>query len=169
MEENRLLSQSQFGFRLKRSTSTALISFTDQDLESMDKGCVTRTAFLDLRKAFDTVDHLLLISKLKSPGVAGKTLEWFRSYLSGRFQQTICVNALSPPAKIALGVPQEGILGPLLFLVYINGIQSELQHSKMTMFANDMAFYCHENSPTICNRSLMQTWQLLHLGCMTIS
>ena len=75
-------------------------------------------------------------------------MEWFRSYLSGRVQQTMSVNALSPPAKITMGVPQGSILEPLLFLMYINGIQSELQHSKMTMFADDMAFYCHENSPT---------------------
>ena len=86
LEENRLLSQWQFGFRLKRSTSTALIAFTDQVLESMDKECVTGKVFLDLRKAFDTVDLLLLINKLKSLEVAGKSLEWFRSYLSGRVQ-----------------------------------------------------------------------------------
>ena len=102
MEENRLLSQSQFGFRLKLSTSTALIAFTDQVLESMHKGCVTGTVLLDLRKAFDPVDHLLLINKLKSLGVAGKSLEWSRSYLTGRVQQTMCVNALSPPAKMDL-------------------------------------------------------------------
>ena len=148
LEENKLLSQSQFGFRQKRSTSTALITFTDQILESMDKGYVTGAVFLDLRKAFDTVDHLLLINKLKGLGVAGKSLAWFRSYLSGRTQQTMCENELSPPAKITVGVPQGSILGPLLSLVYINGIQSVLKHSRMTMFADDMAFYCHENSPT---------------------
>ena len=60
----------------------------------------------------------------------------------------MCENELAPPAKIAVGVPQGSILGPLLFLVYINGIQSVLKHSRMTMFAEDMAFYCHENSPT---------------------
>ena len=101
-EENKLLSQSQFGFRLKRSTSTALIAFTDQVLESMDKGCVTGTVFLDLRKAFDTVDHLLLINKLKSLGVAGKSLEWFRSYLSCRFHQTMCVNACMRSTQVYL-------------------------------------------------------------------
>ena len=86
---------------------------------------MTGTVFLDLRKAFDTVDHLLLINKLKSLGVAGEeSLEWFRSYLSGR------VNALSPPAKITMGVPQGSILGSLLFLMNINEIQYELQHSK---------------------------------------
>ena len=106
------------------------------------------TVFLDLRKALDTVDHLLLINKLMSLGVAGKSLEWFRSDLTGRVQQTMCANSLSPPAKITMVVPKSSILGPLLFVVYINGIQSELQHSKMTMFADDMAFYCHENSPT---------------------
>ena len=101
LEENRLLSQSQFGFRLKRSTSTALIAFTDQVLESTDKGCVTGTVFLDFRNAFDTVDHLLLI-KLKSLGVAGKSLEWFRSYLSCRFHQTMCVNACMRSTQVYL-------------------------------------------------------------------
>ena len=101
LEENRLLSQSQFGFRLKRSTSTALIAFTDQVLESTDKGCVTGTVFLDFRNAFDTVDHLLLI-KLKSLGVAGKSLEWFRSYLSCRFHQTMCVNARMRSTQVYL-------------------------------------------------------------------
>ena len=101
LEVNRLLSQSQFGFRLKRSTSTTLIDFTDQVLENMDKGYVTGTVFLDLRKAFDTVDHLLLINKLKSLGVAGKSLEWFRSYLTGRVQKNnVCKCIVPPPPQL---------------------------------------------------------------------
>ena len=112
---------------------------------------VSRLAWFRLQSGldFNIINLSRKISKFqKSLGVAGKSLEWFRSYLSGRVQQTMSVNALSPPAKITMGVPQGSILEPLLFLMYINGIQSELQHSKMTMFADDMAFYCHENLPT---------------------
>ena len=77
------------------------------------------------------------------------------------------------PAKITIGVPQRSILGPLLFLMYINGIQSELQHSKMTMFADDMAFYCHENSPTNLqsklNADLAAITSWLHDNKLTIN
>jgi len=81
----------------------------------MKKGCLTGAVFLDLPKTFDTVDYLLLLNKLNSLGVAGKSLEWRRSYLSGRVQQTMCDNVLSSPAKITMGVPQGSILRPLVF------------------------------------------------------
>ena len=79
-----------------------------------------------------------MINNILSPGL------WYESKIGHECRY----NTLSPPAKITMGVPQGSILGQLLFLVYINGIQSELQHSKTTMFADDMAFYCHENSPS---------------------
>ena len=112
----------------------------------MDNGQVTGSVFLDLRKAFDTVGHLILINKLKNLGVSGKRLSWFHSYLTSLTQRTVSGDAISPAANITAGVPQGSILGPLLFLVYINGIQSVLRHSKITMFADDMAFHCPESS-----------------------
>ena len=146
LEHNNLLSTCQFGFRLGKSTSTALVNFTGHILSNMDSGKVTGAVFLDLKKAFDTVNHEFLIKKLKNLGVIGKSLSWFNSYLSGRTQKTVCGNTISPKAKVSIGVPQGSILGPLFFLIYINGIESTLKSSKMTMFADDMAFYCSETS-----------------------
>ena len=88
LEQNKLLSHSQYVFRQRRSTSTALINFKDQILENMDNGQVTGSVFLDLRKAFDTVGHLILINKLKCLGVSGKSLSRFHSYLTS---QTPCL------------------------------------------------------------------------------
>ena len=86
LEQNKLLSSCQFGFRLGKSTTTALINFTDHILSNMDGGKVTGVIFLDLKKAFDTVNHEVLIRKLKNLGVSGKSLAWFNSYLTGRSQ-----------------------------------------------------------------------------------
>ena len=83
LEQNKLISSCQFGFRLGKSTTTALINFTDHILSKMDDGKVTGVIFLDLKKAFDTVNHELLITKLKNLGVSGKSLAWFNSYLIG--------------------------------------------------------------------------------------
>ena len=88
LEQNKLLSHSQYVFRQRRSTSTALINFKDQILENMDNGQVTGSVFLDLRKAFDTIGHLILINKLKCLGVSGKSLSRFHSYLTS---QTPCL------------------------------------------------------------------------------
>ena len=103
LNSNNLLSNNQFGFCSKRSTATALSSFGDEVLRNMERGHICGTVFLDLTKAFDTVDHGILMSKLSSVGVFSSALEWFPSYLSNRKQRTSCKNELSEALSITFG------------------------------------------------------------------
>ena len=93
----------------------------------MDKGLVTGVVFLDLAKAFDTVDHLILLRKLRGYGVSNNSLEWFESYISARNQVT--VQCLSDPACVPAGMAKGSILGSLLFLIFVNELPDVLQHT----------------------------------------
>ena len=111
LTQNKLLFDNQFGFRQRRSTATALYRFTDDLLTNMDEGKFTGVVYLDLKKAFDTVDHKILILKFKA-SVSGLTLNWFHSYLTSRCQRTAVGRSLSGTRRVAVGVPQVSILGP---------------------------------------------------------
>ena len=146
LSEHKILSQSQFGFRPKLSTSTALAFFTDSILDNADNGLITASVFLDLSKAFDTVDHNILLCKLKLIGLDSKSLNWFESYLSNRLQKTSISNTLSSPLPVSVGVPQGSILGPLLFIIYVNEMPNIVKHCKIILYADDTLLHYSSNS-----------------------
>ena len=132
-----LLDSRQSGFRSLHSTVTALLDLTNQWCFNIDRGLVSGILFLDLKKAFDTVDHQLLLTKLEYIGIRGHALEWFKSYLESRFQIVFTNGVLSDKAILRCGVPQGSILGPLLFLIYINDLTAIADYATVRMYADD--------------------------------
>ena len=137
LEANNVIYPRQFGFRKSYSTTHALISMIERLRKCLDDGNVAVGVFIDLQKAFDTVDHKILCHKLNHYGIRGIANQWFSSYFSFRQQFVSIGNTKSTPCYISHGVPQGSVLGPLLFLLYINDLHSCLKFSEVTLFADD--------------------------------
>ena len=119
LEINKILFKYQYGFRKLYSTTLALIEFTDRIIQYLDEGNLCISIFIDLTKAFDTVDHEILLQKLEHYGIRGHANDFFRTYLTNRQQYMVINDAKSSLGKIECGVPQGSVLGPLLFTIYI--------------------------------------------------
>ena len=144
MKENGLFTSDQSGFLCLHSTLTCLLKMSDDWYNGLDLGKLVGLVFIDLKKAFDTVDHDILCKKLELYGVQQRELSWFRSYLSNR-KQFCRVNGVdSDVGEIEVGVPQGSCLGPLLFLIYINDLPQTVQGSSVTMYADDTSL-CHQS------------------------
>ena len=174
--DNNLLYVNQSGFRKHHSTDTALISLSNMIFENMDQGNFTGLILLDLQKAFDTVNHEILLHKLKLIGACPKTVTWFKSYLTGRSQFVDVGRMRSDPDQVVCGVPQGSILGPVLFLLYLNDMSTPIdQNCSLFLYADDSALavsspdinYIQERLST--NMNSLSGWLLenklsLHLG-----
>jgi hypothetical protein len=143
LTQNNILNPFQSGFRRSHSTETALIKITDDIRSAMDRSQCTILTLFDFSKAFDTVNHDILLTKLKILGFSMSSLSWMRSYLQGR-KQCVCHDKMTSDWKtVSCGVPQGSILGPLLFTIYTNDISSVLHSTKFHSYADDLQIYAH--------------------------
>ena len=148
----------QFGFRASHSIDHALIGLTESIKNTLDNKKFRCGIFIDLQKAFDTVNHKILLSKLEHYGIHGTALAWFSSYLCNRSQYVSVNGHNSNCLNITCGVPQGSVLGPLLFLIYINDLPNSSTKLTFYLFADDTNIYyesdCLYKSQKVVNKEL---------------
>ena len=164
LTQHNILYDYQFGFRSNHSTTHAVIEIVDNIREELDKHKHILGLYLDLSKAFDCVNHSILLEKLTHYGIRGHANQWFKSYLNNRKQKTLINGKLSDSRTVNTGVPQGSVLGPTLFLIYINDIAECLHEGKVRLFADDTNLFLSDKSlvnlQLNANISLhkLQTW-----------
>ena len=159
---NNLLCNEQFGFRSGYSTELAALHLVDNMINEIDNGKTPINIYIDLSKAFDTLNHDILIHKLNYYGVKGSELKLFDNYLSNRKQYTEVNGYKSNTQMIQTGVPQGSILGPLLFLLYINDLPRSSNNFKMIMYADDTTLYCNIENREHCEDTINKELSNIH-------
>ena len=174
IKENTFLNDRQSGFRKLFSTTTAVLDVSENILEQLDKNNFVGAVLIDLKKAFDTVDHKILLKKLWCYGFQNQSFDWFESYLTDRQQLTLVNNIMSDLLhEDVYGVPQGSVLGPLLFLLYIDDIKSVIQNAYCHLYADDTIILKGASDPdsliASLERELSNVDQWLSINKMTIN
>ena len=167
LELNKILFKYQYGFRKLYSTTLALVEFTDTITRYLDEGKYCISIFVDLTKAFDTVDHEILLHKLEHYGIRGHANNFFRSYLTNRLQYTVANDSASSTGKIECGVPQGSVLGPLFFSLYINDIHHSVGTEYVRLFADDTALFMSHPDLTALIANIKSKFEDLFKWCIS--
>ena len=140
LEHHNILTNAQFGFRQRRSADLQLLSTVHNLAPGLNEGIQTDVILLDFSKAFDKVSHRLLLLKLQHYGIRGQLFNWITSFLLGRTQQVVCDSCILEFVNVLSGVPQGSVLGPLLFLIFINDLPLGIT-SHCRLFTDDCLLY----------------------------
>ena len=165
LEHQAILFQFQFGFRGNHSTILALIECVDSIRRLLDEGNYVLGIFIDLTKAFDTVDHDILLYKLQHYGIRGHAYNFFKSYLTNRKQFTYVNGTTSNMQSVTCGVPQGSVLGPILFLIYVNDMANAISNGNIRLFADDTGLYIKDKSVTSLIKSAQDEMAKLFKWC----
>jgi hypothetical protein len=152
--KHKFLSIDQHAYIKHHSTISSLHRIVDDILENVNEKEKTMLCFLDIKKCFDTIDHTILLYKLEQYGITGTELEWFRSYLHNRSQVVILNNTISKKKFMNIGVPQGTILGPILFLLYVNDLSNVVRNASINIYADDVAIYSSHSDLNILQNSM---------------
>ena len=165
LDDKELLNENQGGFRKHRSTISTTAKFIDDILIEMNERQYTVACFIDLKKAFDTINHQILMQKLPHFGINDKTCNWVQNYLENRKQKCTVNGRTSCVRDITCGVPQGSILGPLLFLLFVNDMDQDLIHSKVLLYADDTVLYASNNHEEVAHLWVSENLQLISKWC----
>ena len=165
LSSNSLLHSTQSGFRPNHSCETSLLQMINKWLGAINNSQMIGMVMTDFRKAFDLVDHTLLLKKLKYYKISEKAISWFSSYLLGRKQQVLVNNTLSEAENVTCGVPQGSFLGPLLFLIFINDLPLNTDSVLTDLYADDTTLYYTDKSQACIEQQLQTALHKLSEWC----
>ena len=161
-ESNNLMHPHQGAYRHRKSTENILLVAVDTIVTCLDKEDVVCTSFLDIRKAFDSLDHCALFCRLFDLGVSCVALHWFRDYLTDQYHRVKCQGQFSSWRNMKGGIPQGSALSPLLFLVYMNSLPSVISAGTLLQYADDTTLICSGANPTSTAITMNYQLQLIH-------